>query len=167
MAGRGVSRRRRRDYEPLGTAHVGTLLAEALGDPRRVREALGVWPAWEQVVGPEIAAAAQPASLRDGVLTLWVRNAVWVQELHAQRAQLLQRIRAVTAGADVRELRIRQAPRGLEVGAPAAAAPLTVLPAPVPYALAEEIRAVGSPALRAAMIRAASRWAGLQRARRG
>ena len=156
--------RRRNGYEPIGTAHIGTLLAEALKYPRRIREALGVWPAWEEAVGPEIAAAARPVGLRDGVLTIHVKHAVWHQELHAQRASLLRRVQATAAGAAVRELRLKVAPVAVRE-APRAPEREPVASAPIPYEVARAIRAVESPKLRGAIIRAASRWAGLVRGR--
>lgn len=156
--------RRRAHYEPIGTAHIATLLAEALRDPARVREALGVWPAWEEAVGPQIAAAAKPVSLRDGVLTVHVRTSVWMQELSAQRESLLKRVQRVAAGSLVRELRLKVAPR--REAAPKVEAPkLEVKTAPIPYDLARAIRTVQAPELRGAIIRVASKWAGLQRAR--
>lgn len=156
--------RRRDNYEPIGTAHIGTLLAEALRDPRRIREALGVWPAWEEAVGPEIAAAAQPVALRDGMLTLHVKHPVWLQELHSQRHQLLRRVQRHPAGQAVRELRFKVGalPRGAQPQTPAAE---PVRPAPIPYEVTRAIRSVESPQLRGALIRVASRWAGLQRER--
>ncbi|MDO9018897.1 MAG: DUF721 domain-containing protein [Deltaproteobacteria bacterium] len=157
--------RRNDRYEPIGTAHIGTLLAEAIRDPSRVRQALGVWPAWEEAVGPEVAAATQPVSLRAGVLTVWVRNTTWLQELHAQRQQLLARVQRVVAGAEVTELRFKQGPRGGMPERVAAKRVVVVRPAPVPYELTQSIRAVPSPALRGVLIRVASRWAGLQRLR--
>jgi len=156
--------RRRHDYEPIGTAHIGTLLAEALRDPRRVREALGVWPAWEQAVGPEVAAAARPVSLRNGVLTVHVKHAVWLQELHAQRASLLRRVQATSAGAEVRELRLKLAPAPV-CDMPSASRREPVAPGPIPFEVARAIRAVDAPRLRGAIIRAAARWAGLDHER--
>lgn len=156
--------RRKVDYESIGTAHIGTLLAEAIRDPHRIRAALGVWPAWEEAVGPEIAAAARPVALRDGVLTVHVRHAVWVQELHAQRQSLLRRIQRLPAGAAVRELRFKVG--ALPVENPAARPTLQpVQPAPIPYEVTRAIRAVESSKLRGAIIRVASRWAGLIRQR--
>lgn len=157
--------RRNGRYEAIGTAHIGTLLAEAIRDPARVRQALGVWPAWEEAVGPDIAAATQPVSLRGGVLTVWVRNTTWLQELHAQRQQLLARVRRVVAGAEVSELRFRQGPRGAVPEKVAPKPKVVVRPAPVPYEVAQAIREVPSPPLRGALIRVASRWAGLARLR--
>jgi hypothetical protein len=159
-----MARRRKRDYEPLGVAHVGTLLAEALRDPARIRAALGVWPAWEEAVGPEVAAAAKPVSLREGVLMVHVRHSVWLQELQQQKAALLKRVQALPGGAAVRELRLRVAPKIAEdVFVPERPAP--VPPAPIPYEVARIIRTVPDSALRGAMIRVAARWAGLIRAR--
>src|SRR4051812_20425693 len=124
-------RRRKVDYESIGTAHIGTLLAEAIRDPNRIRAALGVWPAWEEAVGPEIAAAARPVALRDGVLTVHVRHAVWVQELHAQRQSLLRRVQRLAAGAVVHDLRFRVGALPVESEGPRAAPP-PVQPAPIP-----------------------------------
>jgi hypothetical protein len=159
--------RRNDRYEPIGTAHIGTLLAEAIRDPARVRQALGVWPAWEEAVGPDVAAATQPVSLRAGVLTVWVRNTTWLQELHAQRPQLLARVQRVVAGAEVTELRFKQGPRGAMPERVALTKVSLVRPAPVPYELTQAIRAVPSPALRGVLIKVASRWAGLMRLRGG
>lgn len=159
--------RRNDRYDPIGTAHIGTLLAEAIRDPARVRQALGVWPAWEEAVGTDIAAATQPVSLRSGVLTVWVRNTTWLQELHAQRQQLLARVQRMVAGAEVTELRFKQGPRGSVPERIALKKAVLVRPAPVPYELTQSIRAVPSPALRGILIKVASRWAGLMRLREG
>lgn len=159
-----MARRRKADYEPIGVAHIGTLLAEALRDPARIRQALGVWPAWEEAVGPQIAAAAKPVSLKEGVLLVHVRHAVWLQELTPQKAALLRRVQALPAGAAVKDIRFRVAPRN-EVRGFEPEAPDPVPPAPIPYEVARIIRGVQSSALRGAMIRVAARWSGLIRAR--
>lgn len=159
-----MARRRKNDYEPIGVAHVGTLLAEALRDPAKIRAALGVWPAWEQAVGPEVAAAARPVSLREGVLMVHVKHSVWLQELQQQKDALLRRVQALPGGASVRELRLRVAPREqLQEFVPERPAPVS--PAPIPYEIARIIRTVPDSALRGAMIRVAARWAGLIRSR--
>jgi hypothetical protein len=159
--------RRRPSYEPIGVTHIGTLLAEAIGDADRVRQALGVWPAWEQAVGPQIAAAARPVALRKGVLTVHVRHAVWMQELTAMRATLLRRIGRVASASVVREIRFRVGPLPAAAPAPVPAAPAPPARAPIPYELARAIRGVASPSLRATMLRVAARWAERQWARGG
>lgn len=161
-----MSRKRRsKDYEPLGVAHVGTLLAEALRDPARIREALGVWPAWEDAVGPQVAAAARPVSLRNGVLLVYVRNPVWLQELHSQREVLLRRVQRVAAGAAVRELRLKVGAVPEREEALAAQRRPPIKGAPIPHEVTRSIREVQSAPLRAVLIRVASRWAGLARDR--
>lgn len=163
-----VAMRRSRSarYETIGLAHVGTLLAEAIGDPRRVQAALGVWPAWEEAVGPAVAAAARPVSLRDGVLTVAVKNAVWMQELHPQRGQILGRVQRVSGGAAVQSVNFRVMPAQVPesfVGRETQ----RVAAGPVPFEIAQGIKQIESARLRGTLIRVAARWSGLQRARRG
>ncbi len=157
--------RRSNSYEPLGVAHIGTLLAEALRDPRRIREALGVWPAWEEAVGPQVAAAAKPVSLRGGVLLVYVRNPVWLQELHLQREVLLRRVQRLPAGHSVRELRLKVGALPDRQESTATQQRQPVKGAPIPHEVARSIREVQSARLRAVLIRVASRWAGLARER--
>jgi predicted nucleic acid-binding Zn ribbon protein len=48
---------------------------------------------WPEVVGEAIAAAAEPVSERDGVLTVRCVSATWSQELSLMEAELIQRLR--------------------------------------------------------------------------
>jgi predicted nucleic acid-binding Zn ribbon protein len=48
---------------------------------------------WPEVVGAAIAAAAEPISERDGVLTVRCASATWAQELSLMEAELLERLR--------------------------------------------------------------------------
>jgi hypothetical protein len=143
--------------------HIGTILAEAIGDASRVREALGVWPAWQDAVGPQIAAAAKPVALRVGVLLIHVKHSVWLQELVAMRETLLRRIRRIASARVVRELRFRVAPLPETYAAPVSSAPPLQPRAPIPYDVALAIRRIDSPRLRSVMLRVASRWAALPR----
>jgi hypothetical protein len=155
--------RRKSDYEAIGITHIGTILAEAIGDAAKVREALGVWPAWQEAVGPQIAAAAKPVSLKNGVLVVHVRHSVWMQELVAMRETLLRRIRRVASARVVRELKFRVAPLPSTSPVVARSAPPLQPRAPIPYEVAQAIRRIDSPRLRAVMLRVASRWAALPR----
>jgi predicted nucleic acid-binding Zn ribbon protein len=51
--------------------------------------------AWEEAVGPQLAAVAAPVSERAGTLTIEVADSVWVQELDLMQGQLLERLEAV------------------------------------------------------------------------
>ena len=72
--------------------------------------------------------------------------------------------RSWLTGAEVREIRMKVAPDG-RPPAPRAPAREPVGPGPIPFEVARAIRTVESPRLRGAIIRAAARWAGLQRDR--
>ena len=92
-------------------------------DPRKLSESLDritrrlggpsagvastVFAGWEDLVGPDIAAHAQPVSLRDGILTLAVDHPTWAAQLRFMTADLLTRMAAATTGEEIREIRLR------------------------------------------------------------
>ena len=49
--------------------------------------------AWSSAVGEQLAAVAEPASERDGTLTIECADAVWAQELELMQGALLERLR--------------------------------------------------------------------------
>ncbi len=139
---------------------MGTLLAEALGDAGRVRQALGVWPAWEQAVGAQVAMHARPVALRDGILYVNVAHPVWLQELTPLRETLLAKLQKLAGKAAVRELRLRVGSLPEQpAAAPAPSAKPEAARGPIPYELARTIRHVSSSGLRSVMVRVAARWA--------
>jgi predicted nucleic acid-binding Zn ribbon protein len=71
-------------------------LAHALGDVVRDVEPAGVLPrvqrAWDDAVGAELGAVAEPFSERNGVVTVRCESSVWAQELALLEPDLLQRL---------------------------------------------------------------------------
>jgi predicted nucleic acid-binding Zn ribbon protein len=61
-------------------------------DPDRRLPAYRVWTFWAEVVGPAVAARAEPASFRDGILSVRVAGAAWMQELQFMQTELRERI---------------------------------------------------------------------------
>jgi predicted nucleic acid-binding Zn ribbon protein len=51
-----------------------------------------VQAAWPEIAGPSLAAAAQPVSDRDGVVTIACESSVWAQELELLGPDLLERL---------------------------------------------------------------------------
>jgi len=89
-----VARDRKRKGRPTP---VGELLASALqGTPaaQRLREA-EIWRIWDEAVGPQIASRAQPAAIRNGVLTVTVASAPWLQQLNFLKADLRGKLNAL------------------------------------------------------------------------
>jgi predicted nucleic acid-binding Zn ribbon protein len=57
-------------------------------------EAASVFPEWEQLVGPGIAAVAQPYRVSDGVLFVTVTTSAWLMELNMMKGELMRRLNA-------------------------------------------------------------------------
>jgi len=75
-------------------AAVADLLNAVLrGTPAEKRLKEGrIWLVWEQAVGSRIASHAQPASFRDGTLTLNVDSAPWMQQLSYLKRELIAKV---------------------------------------------------------------------------
>jgi predicted nucleic acid-binding Zn ribbon protein len=98
------------DRDPRPVADSLDRVTRALGAPRAQLLAT-VFSEWERLVGPDIAAHAQPRSLRDGVLVIAVEQPAWATQLRFMSAALLARVQAETDREGVSEIQIR-------VGAP-------------------------------------------------
>jgi len=66
-----------------------------------------VFTHWEELVGADIAAHANPRSLRGGVLTVVVDHPAWATSLRLLSAELLSRIGEVTGTGQVAEVVVR------------------------------------------------------------
>jgi predicted nucleic acid-binding Zn ribbon protein len=61
--------------------------------------------AWPGVVGPAIAAEAEPIAERGGVLTISCSASVWAQELDLMSVAIVQRLNAALASGAISRLR--------------------------------------------------------------
>jgi predicted nucleic acid-binding Zn ribbon protein len=61
--------------------------------------------AWPTVVGPSIAAQAQPIAERGGVVTVSCSASVWAQELDLMAPQIIERLNGALTSAGVSRLR--------------------------------------------------------------
>lgn len=87
------------------TAIAGLLGEIFRGKPveKRLREGK-IWLVWDAAVGEQIAAKARPINFRDGVLTVVVSNAPWMQQLNFMKKGLIDKINAATGEELVREI---------------------------------------------------------------
>jgi predicted nucleic acid-binding Zn ribbon protein len=97
----------RRRPEPRPLSEAVTALADRLAPHTTLAEVQRVWP---QVVGPVIAAQADPTSERAGVLRVTCSSAVWAQELDLMGPELVGRLNAVLGADAVSALRCSSAP---------------------------------------------------------
>lgn len=117
-------------------------------DPERRLAAYRVWTFWAEEVGPTVAARAEPAAFRDGVLSVRVAGAAWMQELQFMKDELRQRLNQRLGTDLIRDIyfvsgAVRRAPR--------APAP----PAPAPEEAPVAMPAVSDPKLAAILARLA------------
>ncbi|MBR9978246.1 MAG: DUF721 domain-containing protein [Bacteroidetes bacterium] len=91
------------------TRQLGSVLRRVLreeGLERGIREQ-HVLQKWEEIVGPAIAANAEPLRLRNGVLWLHVVDAAWRQELSLMRQELVTTINTTLGENIVTDIRLR------------------------------------------------------------
>lgn len=151
-------------------AAAGALLRELLkqwGVEGKLRE-YAAWQVWHEVVGPQIAARARPARIRDGILEVRVDQAVWMQQLQLLKPKILSRLNERLGGEVIRDIFWR---RGRIEQEPAAAVeprrpPLPSLPAEETARIGEVVAPVADVELRRHLQRIFVRQAQLDSARR-
>jgi predicted nucleic acid-binding Zn ribbon protein len=79
-----------------------TALADELAPQTLLAEVQRAWP---EVAGPSIAAEAQPASERGGVLTISCSASVWAQELDLMSVAILERLNQALPSGTISRLR--------------------------------------------------------------
>ena len=73
-------------------------------DPDRRLPAFRVWALWAEAVGDAVAAHAEPAGFRDGVLSVRVASAAWMQELQFMKEALRERLNERLGAALIRDI---------------------------------------------------------------
>lgn len=98
--------RRRKTGKPQAIA---SLLAGAFqGKPleRRLEEAK-IWQIWDRAVGSQLAAKAKPVRFNNGLLTVAVSSAPWMQQLNFMKRDIAQRLNQMLGKELVREIYLR------------------------------------------------------------
>lgn len=108
----------------IGDAVSATL--QRLGLEGRIRQH-GIWRAWPQTVGPEIAQHAQPHSLWHGRLVVHVTDSVWLHHLSMMRHRIVEALNERLRPSEIREIVLRI---GEVVAVPMDPAPQRPLPGP-------------------------------------
>jgi hypothetical protein len=155
-------------------AAAGNLLGEVLqrlGLTAKLRE-YRTWAVWDAVVGPQIAAHARPARVRDGVLEVRVDQAVWMQQLQLLKPTILARLNGRLGEGTLRDIfwqRGRPSAAAAEPPGPPYPQPPPRLDGPLPAETLAEIESalapLDDPALRRRLHRLLVRQARLSQAR--
>ena len=91
----------------LAPRPIAAALAELTATLAPASDLAAVQSAWEGVVGPAIAAHAQPVAERGGVLEVVCDEAVWAAELELMGPDLTDRLEQVLGRRAVASLRCR------------------------------------------------------------
>jgi hypothetical protein len=81
-----------------------SVLVDTLGLPAAATQ-VRLLRSWGEIVGPLLSGKTAPGKIRNGVLTVFVPNHAWAQELQLSTPALLERIRSVAGGEKVRDIR--------------------------------------------------------------
>ena len=89
----------------LAPRPAGVAVERLAGDLEPATPLARIQRAWEGVVGPGLAAHATPLRERDGRLTVFCPDAVWMQEVTLMAPGLVEDLNAALGAPVVRELR--------------------------------------------------------------
>jgi len=64
----------------------------------------GVWPIWNNVVGPTVARNAQPEKIRNGILFVKVTSPVWMQQLQYMKDLIVEKLNQRLGNARVKKI---------------------------------------------------------------
>jgi predicted nucleic acid-binding Zn ribbon protein len=96
-----------------------SILIDALGLPAAATQ-VRLLRSWGEIVGPLLGGKTAPGKIRNGVLTVFVPNHAWAQELQLSQPALLEKIRSVAGEGKVREIRFTVGPGEVLPAVPAA-----------------------------------------------
>ena len=114
---------------PYRLTPLGDVLASVLKD-RGLTAGLtlsGLQTAWDEAVGPSIAAHARPEALKGGTLTIIVDSSAWMNQLSMMRLDIIEKVRKAAGGGVEAVMDIR-----FRLGQPVAPVPVRKEPPFVP-----------------------------------
>ena len=94
---------RARQTRPRRVAETLQRLLQRIDPDRRLR-VYEVWTFWEEEVGETIAARAEPAGFRRGVLSVRVNGHAWMQELQFMKETIREKLNARLGAELIRDI---------------------------------------------------------------
>ncbi len=67
-----------------------------------------LWLNWKDIVGPTVSKHSEPISYRNGLLWLWVENAVWVQQMGFMSESIKEAVNKKLKYGFIKEIRFTQ-----------------------------------------------------------
>ena len=105
----GMSGKRSRNQE---FTHIKNLIAQLQHrlKAERTGDLSAVWDCWDALVGPSIAANAQPAVFKGKLLLVHVSSSVWLQQLQFLKAEMIRKINAAFGQPMVEDIKFKIGP---------------------------------------------------------
>ena len=135
---------------------LGQILDKSLKrlDPSGRLDEYGVWPIWNDAVGPTIARNAQPEKIRHGTLFIKVSSPVWMQQLQYMKEAITEKLNQSLGREVVKNLFFVVGKLDTETSTADASGPQSPAPSPTNAKLDEEIlSSVKDPEIRRALRR--------------
>jgi hypothetical protein len=96
-----------REPAPIRTVLLAGARKWGLDNPLEIARIFG---SWKEMVGEQVAARCEPASLGQGVLKVWAASAPWANELKYLAPEVIRRVNAAVGRDVVRELKVALRP---------------------------------------------------------
>ena len=96
-----------REPAPIRNVLVDGARKWGLDNPLEIARVFG---SWKEMVGEQVAARCEPASLGQGVLKVWAASAPWANELKYLAPEVIRRVNAAVGQTVVRELKVALRP---------------------------------------------------------
>jgi len=96
-----------REPAPIRNALLDGARKWGLDNPLEIARVFG---SWKEMVGEQVAARCEPASLGQGVLKVWAASAPWANELKYLAPEVIRRVNAAVGQTVVRELKVALRP---------------------------------------------------------
>jgi hypothetical protein len=146
-----MAEKRPKMKQPLQLAAL--LEAVFAGKPaeRRMRESK-VWQVWAEAVGAQVAGKSQPASFRDGTLTVRVSGSAWLQQLSLMKQDIIHHLNEAVGAPLVTDIFFKQGSLSIHPEKSAEVPPKRKLSEAEKRQLAELAAPVADPELREALL---------------
>lgn len=87
-------------------AEIISSLSGPQGLPFDLRD-MEIWQIWEDVVGQVISSYAKPSMIRNGILTVGVKQPIWLQELKFMAEEIRAKLNKRLGRKAVRDIRFK------------------------------------------------------------
>jgi hypothetical protein len=96
-----------REPSPIRSVLLDGARKWGLDNPLEIARVFG---SWKEMVGEQVAARCEPASLGQGVLKVWAASAPWANELKYLAPEVIRRVNAAVGQEVVRDLKVALRP---------------------------------------------------------